>query len=468
MDNLQTKPIASSIVVLSTAVLVWIALTGSVSGVVVAADHLAGTPTPDATRFPLDTLPVSVYAGFDTNLSEEMTRRMDEIQQQVIQIRGLLPTTRLPRVLLSREDHALNVQDGDFGYESNEAAASESYYLNALGLIDPSFDLHDYYAGMYTNEIAGYYDDETKEMYVIDTDSFGINDQLTYAHEYVHALQDQNFDFRNKLAYREDTCAEFPDRCAAVQALIEGDATLTEYMWQDATYSQSDAADYIAANGYPMSSNPNLPVDYFYDDLFFPYQYGTQFVSYLYSQGGWPAVNAAYTNLPRTTEQIMHPEKYPVENAIPVLLPATLAKAIPAGFLGTGQTTMGEWELFLAMAGVNSSESANQPATVLSAVAGWGGDGYEIFINPDSHETIFVQQLKWDTLADADEFLGFFKTYGANRWPVTEESDRADLSAWHSGSEFAAIWQSDQSTFWVVAPDSNTRTAILTRVGAMQ
>ena len=46
---------------------------------------------------------------------------------------------------------------------------------------------------------------------------------------------------------------------------------------------------------------------------FFPYIEGLSFVKDLMSQGGWDAVNQAYTNVPESTEQIIHPEKYRID-----------------------------------------------------------------------------------------------------------------------------------------------------------
>ena len=44
--------------------------------------------------------------------------------------------------------------------------------------------------------------------------------------------------------------------------------------------------------------------------LMFPYEAGLEFVSTLYLEGGYPAVDDAFLDPPQSTEQILHPEKY--------------------------------------------------------------------------------------------------------------------------------------------------------------
>ena len=54
--------------------------------------------------------------------------------------------------------------------------------------------LRDLYVEMLTSQVAGLYDDTTKKMYVVtETGEIGPAEEITYAHEYTHALQDQAF-----------------------------------------------------------------------------------------------------------------------------------------------------------------------------------------------------------------------------------------------------------------------------------
>jgi hypothetical protein len=58
------------------------------------------------------------------------------------------------------------------------------------------------------------------------------------------------------------------------------------------------------------------------ESLLFPYQEGLNWTRALYKEGGWSQVSQAFTNLPQSTEQIMHPEKYLAHEApVKVTLP---------------------------------------------------------------------------------------------------------------------------------------------------
>ena len=58
----------------------------------------------------------------------------------------------------------------------------------------------------------------------------------TYAHEYAHVLQDQVYDFEDGLQYTDESCEANSERCAGIQALIEGDAVLSEMQWFQAVW----------------------------------------------------------------------------------------------------------------------------------------------------------------------------------------------------------------------------------------
>jgi len=64
----------------------------------------------------------------------------------------------------------------------------------------------------------------------------------------------------------------------------------------------------------------------------FPYREGARFVASLYLiLNDWGFVDRAYTELPESTEQILHPEKYHAsEEPVRVLLP-DIAESLGAG-----------------------------------------------------------------------------------------------------------------------------------------
>jgi hypothetical protein len=62
------------------------------------------------------------------------------------------------------------------------------------------------------------------------------------------------------------------------------------------------------------------------ETLLFPYQNGLIWTRRVYGEGGWAGVSKAFTELPQSTEQILHPDKYfaheaPVKVTLPDLTP---------------------------------------------------------------------------------------------------------------------------------------------------
>src|SRR5207253_8954415 len=93
----------------------------------------------------------------------------------------------------------------------------------ALGLIPDTLNLHDLLVALYTEQVAGYYDPETKTFYVVQGTS---RETLrpVLAHELVHALQDQHVNLDSLISNNRDN-----DRQSAAQAAIEGQATVVMF-----------------------------------------------------------------------------------------------------------------------------------------------------------------------------------------------------------------------------------------------
>ena len=92
-------------------------------------------------------------------------------------------------------------------------------------------DLNALLLQLYTQEVAAYYDPADQAFYIIDRDKpFGPVDQVTTAHEYTHALQDQHFDLEGN-RIKDPSMG---DAALGQLAVIEGDATLTSQNWMRA------------------------------------------------------------------------------------------------------------------------------------------------------------------------------------------------------------------------------------------
>jgi hypothetical protein len=380
-------------------------------------------------------------------ISPEALAKMEEIEQQVAELRGLRPSRPSDRTLLSPDHLRQRVIDDFLDDYTPEEARDDSRVLALLGLLEPGFDLMDFYLELYSEQVAGYYDDEVKRMFVVGGQSFGGVERLTYAHEFVHALQDQTYDFRGGLKFTDEECELDTERCAGIQGLIEGDASLLEEQWARTYASEQDINEIIEFyNNYESPVFDRAPA-FMQQDFIFPYAQGLEFVRTLYLEGRWAGVDAAYQDLPLSTEQILHPERYPDDKPRRVVLPE-LTAALGEGWREIDLNNLGEWYTRLTLMEQLSEETA------AAAAEGWGGDTYRAYHNDTTGQSALVQISSWDRMADAEEFLLALRDYGDQR--LGRHTGDSKQIRWEASGEAMLAERISDQVLWIFAPQTET------------
>ena len=179
-------------------------------------------------------------------------------------------------------------------------------------------------------------------------------------------------------------------------ALIEGDATLSMILYARTYLTSDEQAQYQNGSG-TQSTIDRAPL-VVRDEVVFPYNEGALFAIRLWQSGGFDAVNAAFLDPPRSTEQIIHPEKYLAhEQPIEVTLP-DLPAALGAGWTQLRSDVLGELDVRIMI------EQFSGPAVGASAAEGWGGDRYAYLENASGQSAIALSTV-WDSEAEADRVL---------------------------------------------------------------
>ncbi len=408
------------------------------------------------TAAPLSTGAPAVFAPFipaptvpPTQTAQEIETAMAEIEQQVMALRGLSAPSPVGRQLMTLDElKAYNIESFAEDYSRDEAR-DDTLSLAAFGLLDPSFELYDFYIDLYSEDILGMYDDEARQLFVItDRGRLGAVERSTFAHEFQHALQDQNYGLA-ALGLSDEGWEADSERAAGAQALVEGEATLLEQIWQDQYFTPADWRDYNAsAYADPDSAYFRAPA-FLQKDFYFPYDQGYQFVKRLYERGGWAEVDAAYTNPPLSTEMILHPEKYDAGEVPQIVAAAVLTDTLGSGWRQVDSGVIGEWYTSLVL------EQHIAENTAATAAAGWGGDHYTVSYDQAANQTVVVWQTVWDSTSDAEEFVDAFKEYGDARFGGTATVGDGSL-CWKNTSVATCLYFSPQSTLWLYAPDSAT------------
>jgi hypothetical protein len=296
--------------------------------------------------------------------------------------------------------------------------------LKKLGLAPADFQYRALMVRLLTEQVAGYYDPKTGEFHLADWIDLD-GQRPIMAHELTHALQDQHFNLRRFEHWpKGDSDAEL-----AVHALIEGDATLAMalYVANNPLRALAFLKSLVTA-GMPSAELEKAPRA-LRETLLFPYQEGTDWTRSLYKQGGWERVSKAFTELPQSTEQILHPEKYFAHEApVKVTLP-DITKLLNAGSRGTGgplvthapnapatwrrldYDVQGEWGFYLLL-----DEFLKSPVESRRAAAGWGGDRFAVYEGPKGG-VLIASLSTWDTENDAREFFDAYVKRTGLRYP---------------------------------------------------
>ncbi len=239
-----------------------------------------------------------------------------------------------------------------------------------------------------------------------------------------------------------------------MQALIEGDASLTELLWFQQFSSDQDQKDVL--NFYDSYESPvfdSAPL-FLQEDFVFPYNQGFEFAQFLYEKGGYAAINDAYLNPPQSSEQILHPELFPNETPDQVEL-TDFFSVLEGNWQDLGTSTLGEWGWYLLLAKPEQPNWALSENKAKDAAAGWGGDAYTVYYQAELDESILVSLSAWDSEKEANEFWDAFMLYGDQRWGSNYEVQQ-NQRIWQVEDQVILIEKIENRVGWVIAPDMET------------
>jgi hypothetical protein len=249
-------------------------------------------------------------------------------------------------------------------------------------------------------QVVGFYSRSADKVFIPDV-ALASEDELleqraVLAHEVQHALQAQHFPDLPE--------ARSSDEAIAQLALIEGDAMVTMGAWLGAEAGApvgrtlrrivevTKRVPLASVTRGEASTKLDKALDLTKKRLEFPYRDGMLLVTDVYRAGGFPLVDRMYTRLPRSTEQVLHPEKYLAGEA-----PRPFADPRPPpGYELSAADTLGELDTRILLERCVGAEVAERTA------AGWAGDRFGVFAGPDRRlATAWISA--WDTEADAEE-----------------------------------------------------------------
>jgi hypothetical protein len=363
---------------------------------------------------------------------------------------------------LSREEAAAQFERLFYEEYPPERLATLYLFYRALDLAEPGLDLGTLYLDYLKSVIAGYYDPDNESMTIILPadrlgDALPLSQELTYIHEYIHALQDQHFDLSALM--EANSSNDNPDGWLALSALVEGDATymtmllLRLLLTDDYETIPRELSSEAETPAPPPDDLPHILLS----EIDFIYWEGQRFVESIIEARGWEGVNRAFrTNPPQTSEQILHPDRYlQGQGSIRIEIP-NLASSIGEGWQIGFEGTAGEFYLLKHL-----ETQVDAPHSVRYA-NGWGGDMLRIYMDEEHDETMWIWHQVWDRPNDAEQFFDGYTYFLDKRYYGRYQRERADEQCWvgaKSSHCFARI--NEIETRISMAPDQATARQLL-------
>ena len=391
------------------------------------------TPTISPTQEPI---PTAVVEPAELTVEDLLA----EIERGIEELRGIDTPPDVEHNFVDQDGMIKRLAEELNDPETIEQIAHESALFKLLGVIPQDADLGAIYDSLFGSQVLGLYDPEKEEFFVLGDDQSGaesldVEAQLTYAHEYVHRLQDAKFDLE-----AVEELATGDDMSLAISALVEGDATSVQTQYMLANYDFAQLSKLLESSLANQAELPESPY-FLQQTLEFAYTEGAAFISIILQLGQFAAVDAVFVDPPKSTEQIMHPEKYfdkedPIEIDIP-------DDAMRRGWAVQAENVFGEFFLRTWLEALGSENAT-------AAAAGWGGDTYAVFEDSSSGETGLAVTLAWDTSDDSTEF---FKALTGAMGTDDDYSALGDgipgvLESWKTPGGYMVVsrWASDDVT----------------------
>ena len=163
---------------------------------------------------------------------EPLTPELEAVMQQVADLRGLRPAADVRAATVPRSEAADTIEDL-LTDDDRKAFAELTTLYRLLGHLQPDQDFLSVYREFIDGAVAGFYAPPDNAFYIVsraqrvDFAAFDRQQKSTTAHEFVHALQDAEFDIQ---ALSKRTRGDL-DWSLALTAVIEGDAVVHEGLW---------------------------------------------------------------------------------------------------------------------------------------------------------------------------------------------------------------------------------------------
>jgi hypothetical protein len=346
------------------------------------------------------------------------------VEQQIQQVREL---RFVDPVAVDAVNHDQMVKDLEKSFDASYPAGlyrRRSLAWQTIGVVPPGTDLRAVLESFAGSQVIGFYDTLSKQLVFLGGEEPSAYERVTLAHELTHALDDQHFGL-SRVDHLGSTCQD--EAAEAAVGAVEGSATYFMLAYAQRFLSLQEQIQIGLQTGPSTAGIPPFVLQ----EETWPYTAGLAFMQAMDARGGIAAIDHALQDFPVSTEQIMHPERYPNDVPTPVDV-RQLAPKLGPGWKDLDVMQVGEEFLSILL------ELRLDKGIAAVATAGWDGGIYRAWSNGD--RVALVLSTVWDTANDAQEFANAMDTWigGGGSQPATVHAP--------SGKQVRVLFASDAPT----------------------
>lgn len=313
--------------------------------------------------------------------------------------------------------------------EFTKRFAQQELSMKKLGFLPRDFNLKEFLVKSTGQEIAAYYDDETKMISMLNWVPPDRQEPIL-AHELTHALQDQNYDLAKwmKAGTKAADGGATDDSAIARKAVVEGQAMVVyvDYLLKPVGRSLEDTPGLIyqmeepavkaAIDSQLMHDAPMI----LREAGTFAYNQGLIFEGELLHAGGKKmAFAGAFVRPPRNSHEVLQPETYIQGEKLAAVRIPDMQQVLGGQYDVYDSGGIGELDVRALLKQYGERKIADDLA------AAWQGGAFVAFrrkdnaaeVSPSTRDLALLYVSRWKTPQSAERFARFYAGAVSQRYP---------------------------------------------------
>jgi hypothetical protein len=362
--------------------------------------------------------------------AKELFRSVDEILNFASNDTKLPIEHTVKRKLISRDEVNQYLRERFDEDEGRKRMERSEIVLKKFGLLDRDFHLGPFLLSLLTEQIAGFYDNKTKTVNLLDWIEPD-EQKPVLAHELTHALQDQkvgltkwsavSLDGPSHNVQEDNKHLQVDEADTARSAVAEGQAmaVFVDYTLRPSGKTLADSPgimdrlkEQVAdTSGSPIMARAPLLLQ---ESLLFPYSEGLNFEQAILVKSGKEAAFAGVlANPPSSSFEIMHPDAYMAHVPVPVVRLPDIHPLLDADYTPYDIGVMGELDVRILIELFGGREMADALAPAWNGGVYYAAQRKSAATAAEKQSTASLGLLYYSRWKNRDSARSFLNTYAA-------------------------------------------------------